>query len=115
MFYNITSYTVFVLFSSFTCFLLALCTEKCQICNNVFLHPAKKAISYHMFYNIIIVLVRYITFETKEVARIEYNGLLFPHPLRTSVFTRVLMRRKKHAITNTDRFSCRNSIHLLTE
>jgi len=32
-----------------------------------------------MNYNIIIVQVRYITFETKEVARIEYNGFLFPH------------------------------------
>ena len=30
-------------------------------------------------YNIVIVQVRYITFETKEVSRIGYNMLLFPH------------------------------------
>jgi hypothetical protein len=30
-------------------------------------------------YNIIIVQVRYITVETKEVTRIGYNGFLFPH------------------------------------
>jgi len=32
-----------------------------------------------MNYNIIIVQDGYITFETKEVASIEYNGFLFPH------------------------------------
>jgi hypothetical protein len=30
-------------------------------------------------YSIIIVQVRYITIETKEVVRIGYNGFLFPH------------------------------------
>jgi hypothetical protein len=37
--------------------------------------------SYHLvfFNNTIIVQVRYIIIETKEVARIGYNGFLFPH------------------------------------
>jgi hypothetical protein len=37
--------------------------------------------SYHLFFsnNTIIVQVRYIIIETKEVARIGYNGFLFPH------------------------------------
>jgi len=34
---------------------------------------------YFINYNIIIVQVRYITIETKEAARIEYNRFLFPH------------------------------------
>ena len=81
MFYSVTAYAMLAIFS---CFIFLL---PHKTCNNIFLHPAKKAISYHMFYTIIIVLVKYITFETKEVARIEYNGLLIPHPLRTSVFS----------------------------
>jgi len=37
--------------------------------------------SYHLFFfnNTIIVQVRYSIIETKEAARIEYNGFLFPH------------------------------------
>jgi hypothetical protein len=50
-----------------------------NICNNIFLHPPKKGISYHLFNRIIIVQVKYITIETKEVARIGYNGFVFPH------------------------------------
>ena len=35
---------------------------------------------YHKFFNnTIIVQVRYIIIETKEFARIGYNGFLFPH------------------------------------
>ena len=34
---------------------------------------------YLINYNIIIVQVRYITIEIKEVSRIGYNGFLFPH------------------------------------
>jgi hypothetical protein len=35
---------------------------------------------YHLFFkNTIIVQVRYIIIETKEVVRIGYNGFLFPH------------------------------------
>lgn len=34
---------------------------------------------YFINYKIIIVQVRYITIETKEATRIEYNRLLFPH------------------------------------
>ena len=34
---------------------------------------------YIINYSIIIVQVSYITIETKEVARISYNGFLFPH------------------------------------
>ena len=37
------------------------------------------AIPYMFFNNTIIVQVRYIIIETKELARIGYNGLLFPH------------------------------------
>ena len=33
-------------------------------------------------YNIIIVQVRYITIETKEVVHIGYNGFLFPHAIQ---------------------------------
>jgi hypothetical protein len=33
----------------------------------------------YFFNNIIIVQVRYIIIETKEFARIGYNGFLFPH------------------------------------
>jgi hypothetical protein len=33
----------------------------------------------NLFNNTIIVQVRYIIIETKEVARIGYNGFLFPH------------------------------------
>ena len=47
-----------------------------KICNDIFLHRAKKGISYHLFCSIIIVQVRYSTIETKEVARIGYNGFL---------------------------------------
>jgi hypothetical protein len=32
-----------------------------------------------LFNNIIIIQVKYITMETREVGRIEYNGFLFPH------------------------------------
>ena len=38
---------------------------------------------YFTHYSIIIVQARYITIETREVARIWYNGLLFPHNLRS--------------------------------
>jgi hypothetical protein len=34
---------------------------------------------YFINYNIIIVQVRYITIETKEIAHIEYYGFPFPH------------------------------------
>jgi hypothetical protein len=47
-----------------------------KICNDSFLLRAKKGISYHLFCSIIIVQVRYSTIETKEVARIGYNGFL---------------------------------------
>jgi len=36
-------------------------------------------IYFYINYDIIIVQVRYITFETKTVASIEYNGFIFPH------------------------------------
>ena len=49
-----------------------------KICFNIFLHPSKKEISNHLSYNFIHVQVRYITIETNEVARIGYNGFLFP-------------------------------------
>jgi hypothetical protein len=39
-----------------------------KICNSIFLNPTKKGISYHLFYNIIIVQVGCITIETKEVS-----------------------------------------------
>jgi hypothetical protein len=50
-----------------------------KICNSIFLNPTKKGISYHLFYNIIIPQVWYITIETKEVACIGFNWFLFPH------------------------------------
>ena len=50
-----------------------------KFCNNIFLHPAKKEISYHLFYNIIIVQVQYITIVTKDVVSIGYNRFLFLH------------------------------------
>jgi len=49
-----------------------------KMCNDIFLHPEKKGISYHLFYNIIIVQVRYITIETKETSCIGYYEFLFP-------------------------------------
>jgi hypothetical protein len=57
-----------------------------------------------MNYNIIIVQVRYITFETKEVASIEYNGFLFQHsyPVKANV-------RNKQGLylsTHTDNRQC---------
>ena len=52
---------------------------------------------YHIFFNnTIIVQVRYIIIETKEFARIGYNGFLFPHSY-SGDFTRVFMRKKKPA------------------
>ena len=68
------------------------------------------------FFNTIIVQVRYIIIETKEVARNGYNGYLFPHsysgdglgathlglPLSTHA-------EKKPAISNTGRFFYFNS------
>ena len=72
---------------------------------------------YHIFCNnTIIVQVRYIIIETKEFARIAYNGFLFRIRtqvkvlvLRTSAFTWALMRKKKHVISNTGHFLCFNS------
>ena len=54
-------------------------------------------LSYFINYNIIIVqvrYVRYITVETTEVTRIEYNGFLFPHEYSGDgrAFTWVFMR-----------------------
>ena len=46
-----------VLFSCFNILLVCL------------VYHAKKGILYHLFYNIIIVQVRYITIETREVTR----------------------------------------------
>jgi len=56
--------------------------------------------------------IRYSTIETKEAARIGYNGFLFPHEYSARVriikaFTCVLMRKRKPVIFNT--FFCFNS------
>jgi hypothetical protein len=45
----------------------------------------------------------YIIIQTKEAARIGYNGFLF------RIRTQVLMRKKKPAISNTGCFFCFNS------
>ena len=50
-----------------------------KICNNIFLHPGRREYHNIYFYNIIIVQVRYITTETKELVSIGYNRFLFPH------------------------------------
>jgi hypothetical protein len=73
---------------------------------------------YFINYKIIIILVRYITIETKEVACIGYNGFLFLHSYSvegigamhlTSAFTCVLMGKKKPVISNMGCFFCFNS------
>ena len=55
--------------------------------------------------------IRYSTIETKEAARIGYNGFLFPHSysLRTSAFTWVRMRKKRPVISNTGNLFCFNN------
>ena len=57
MFYNVTACAMLVLFSCFNILLVCL------------VYHAKKGILYYLFYNIIIVQVRYITIETREVTR----------------------------------------------
>ena len=70
--------------------------------------------SYHLvfFNNTIIVQVRYIIIETKEVARIGYNGFLFPHSYSGDGLCAThlgLHAKKKPVISNTGRFFCFNS------
>ena len=68
------------------------------------------------FNNTIIVQVRYIIIETKELARIGYNGLLFPHSYSGDGLggTHIGLHlsphaKKKPVISNTGRFLCFNS------
>ena len=80
----------------------------------------------YFFNNTIIVQVRYIIIETKEFARIGYNGFLFPHEysfegrlglhlsthaekLGLHLSTQVLMRKKKPVISNTGHLFSFNS------
>ena len=66
--------------------------------------------------SIIIVQVRYFTIETKEVARIGYNGFLLPHSysgdgrgITQAVLHLSTHAGKKPAISNTGPFLCFNS------
>ena len=76
------------------------------------------AIPYLFFNSTIIVQVRYIIIETKEFARIRYNGLLFPYSYSgdgldaTHLGLNLIMSThadKKPVISNTCRFFCFNS------
>jgi hypothetical protein len=51
------------------------------------------------------------TIETKEPARIGYNGFLFPDEYSgsTKAVTRVRMRKKKPVLSNTGKFICFNN------
>jgi hypothetical protein len=60
--------------------------------------------------------IRYSTIETKESARIGYNGFLFRTSTQvkaevrsTKAVTRVRMRKKKPVISNTGKFFCFNN------
>ena len=66
-----------------------------KICFNIFLHPGRR--EYHIIYvyNMIIVQVRYITIETKEVARIGYNRFLFPLHMYIYTHVKALCTRSK--------------------
>jgi hypothetical protein len=72
---------LFYIFTSTCIYILCKKQNKLphKICYNIFLHPGRR--EYHIIYvyNMIIVQVRYITIETKEVARIGYYRFLFPH------------------------------------
>ena len=52
------------------------------------------AIPYIFATTLLIVQVRYIIIETKEFARIGYNGFLFPHSYSGDRFTKVIVNRK---------------------
>jgi hypothetical protein len=64
--------------------------------------------------SLIIVQVRYSTFQTKELSIIEYGKLLFPHSYKgkgldafgVSAFTCVLVRKKKPPRSNKGQFFC---------
>jgi hypothetical protein len=60
-------------------FAVLFINELKNLTNVVIVNCSHDFLFYFINYSIIIVQVRYITIETKEVAHIEYNGFPFPH------------------------------------
>jgi hypothetical protein len=88
-----------------------------KICINILLHPSKREISNHLSYNFINVQVRYITIETNEVARIGYNGFLFPRSYSGEGLGSDLQlstnAEKETCYIQYGRFFCGNSYRIL--